>query len=34
MRYELTGYEWAAIKPFPPNESRGLPRVKISNDDS
>ena len=34
MRYGLADYEWAAIKPFPPNESRGLPRVKISNHDS
>jgi len=27
MRYELTDFEWAAIKPFLPNEPRGVPRV-------
>jgi transposase len=27
MRYELTDYEWAAIKPFMPNKPRGVPRV-------
>ena len=27
MRYELTDYEWTAIKPFLPNKSRGVPRV-------
>ena len=27
MRYELTDYEWAAIKPFLPNKPRGAPRV-------
>jgi transposase len=27
MRYELTNYEWAAIKPFLPNKPRGVPRV-------
>ena len=27
MRYELTDYEWAAIKPMLPNEPRGIPRV-------
>ena len=27
MRYELTDYEWAAIKPFLPNKARGVPRV-------
>jgi transposase len=27
MRYELTDYEWAAIKPFLPNKPRGVPRV-------
>jgi Putative transposase of IS4/5 family (DUF4096) len=27
MRYELTHYEWAAIKPFLPNKPRGVPRV-------
>jgi transposase len=27
MRYELTDYEWAAIKPMLPNEPRGVPRV-------
>ena len=27
MRYELTNFEWAAIKPFLPNKPRGVPRV-------
>jgi hypothetical protein len=27
MRYELTDYEWKAIKPFLPNKPRGVPRV-------
>ncbi|WP_440640786.1 IS5 family transposase [Bradyrhizobium sp. PUT101] len=27
MRYELTNYEWFAIKPMLPNKSRGVPRV-------
>ena len=27
MRYELSDFEWAAIKPFVPNKSRGVPRV-------
>jgi transposase len=27
MRYELTEYEWAAIKPFLPNKPRGVARV-------
>jgi 3-isopropylmalate/(R)-2-methylmalate dehydratase large subunit len=27
MRYELTDYEWAAIKPMLPNTPRGVPRV-------
>ena len=27
MRYVLTDYEWAAIKPFLPNKPRGVPRV-------
>src|SRR6201997_514043 len=27
MRYELTDYEWLAIKPMLPNKSRGVPRV-------
>ncbi len=27
MRYKLTDYEWAAIKPFLPNKPRGVPRV-------
>jgi transposase len=26
MRYELTDFEWAAIKPFLPNKPRGVPR--------
>ena len=27
MRYELTDFEWAAIKAFLPNKPRGIPRV-------
>jgi transposase len=27
MRYELTDYEWTAIKPMLPNKPRGIPRV-------
>ena len=27
MRYELSDYEWAAIKPFLPSKPRGVPRV-------
>jgi transposase len=27
MRYELTDFEWTAIKPFLPNKPRGVPRV-------
>ena len=27
MRYELTDFEWSAIKPFLPNKPRGVPRV-------
>ena len=27
MRYELTDYEWTAIKPFLPNKPRGVPRM-------
>ncbi|MFZ0525882.1 MAG: IS5 family transposase, partial [Xanthobacteraceae bacterium] len=27
MRYELTDYEWTAIKPFLPTKPRGVPRV-------
>jgi hypothetical protein len=27
MRYRLTDYEWAAIKPMLPNKPRGIPRV-------
>ena len=27
MRYELTDYEWAAVRPFLPNKPRGVPRV-------
>jgi transposase len=27
MRYELSDYEWAAIKPRSPNKPRGAPRV-------
>jgi transposase len=27
MRYELTGYEWTAVRPMLPNKPRGVPRV-------
>ena len=27
MHYELTDYEWAAIRPMLPNKARGMPRV-------
>jgi hypothetical protein len=27
MRYELSDYEWTAIKPMLPNTPRGVPRV-------
>jgi hypothetical protein len=27
MRYELTDFEWAAIRPFLPNKPCGVPRV-------
>ena len=27
MRYELTDYEWTAIKPLLPKKARGVPRV-------
>ena len=27
MRYELSDYEWTAIRPMLPNKPRGLPRV-------
>ena len=27
MRYELTDYEWVAIKPMLPRKPRGVPRV-------
>jgi transposase len=27
MRYELTDYEWAAIRPMLPNKARGVPGV-------
>src|ERR1700730_308134 len=27
MRYELTDFEWAAIRSFRPNKTRGIPRV-------
>jgi transposase len=27
MRYELTDYEWAAIKTFLPDKPRGVPRA-------
>jgi transposase len=27
MRYELTDYEWVAIRPFLPNKPLGVPRV-------
>jgi hypothetical protein len=28
MRYELSEYEWTAIKPMLPNKPRGVRRVK------
>jgi hypothetical protein len=28
VRYELSDFEWAAIKPFLPNKSRGVRRVR------
>jgi transposase len=27
MRYELSDYEWAAIRPMLPDKARGVPRV-------
>ena len=33
MRYELTEYEWAAIRPFLPNKPCGVPRVIVINFD-
>jgi transposase len=27
MRYELSDYEWAVVKPILPNKPRGIPRV-------
>jgi transposase len=27
MRYELSDYEWSAIRPLLPNKPRGVPRV-------
>jgi hypothetical protein len=27
MRHELTDFEWAAIRSFPPAKPRGIPRV-------
>ena len=27
MRYELTDFEWTAIKPMLPNKPRGVPRI-------
>ena len=35
MRYELTDYEWAAIRPMLPNKARGVRRVddrRVLND--
>ena len=29
MRYELTDYEWAAIKLFLPNKPRGVPLAVV-----
>ena len=27
IRYEITDYEWAAVRPMLPNMTRGVPRV-------
>jgi hypothetical protein len=35
MRYELTDFEWAAIRSFLPNKPRGIPRAddrRVLND--
>jgi len=29
MPYELTDYEWAAVRSFLPNKPRGVPRVSL-----
>jgi hypothetical protein len=29
MRYELTDFEWAAIRPFLPNKPRGIRRAQL-----
>ncbi len=31
MRYELTDYEWAAIKPMLPNKPRGAVVLRMAN---
>jgi transposase len=32
MRYELSDFEWTAIKPTLPNKPRGVPRVATRYD--
>jgi len=32
MRYELTDFEWTAIRPFLPNKPRDVPRVNGHGD--
>jgi transposase len=32
MRYELSDFEWTAIKPMLPNKPRGVPRVATRYD--
>jgi len=31
MRYELSDYEWTAIKPMLPNKPRGAPIISLAN---
>ena len=34
MRYELSDYEWTAIKPMLPNKPRGVRRIKADDQDA
>ena len=34
MRYELTDYEWAAIRLMLPNKARGAPEFRNNPDDN